>query len=193
MLLLNGLLLGVLFGLALEKSRVFEPGAIVNQLRLKNFLMIKVFLTAVITGIVLLHAGELLGLFTIPSPKATDYGENMIGGLIFGVGMYLAGACPGTVLAQLGTGYRDAFFILVGGLFGVGIYGLWEPEITSFVNTGSQGKIVLADLLKDMPALVEVSSLHIAIGLCVLFAGVLYGLESWKSWQQEQGKHYDVN
>ena len=50
--ILIGLATGIVFGLALEKSRVFEPGVIVGQMQLKNFLMLKIFLAAVITGLI---------------------------------------------------------------------------------------------------------------------------------------------
>ena len=46
--------MGIVFGFALEKSRVFEPGVIVGQMQLRNFIMLKVFLTAVATGAVVL-------------------------------------------------------------------------------------------------------------------------------------------
>ena len=49
-----GLAMGAVFGIALEKSRVFEPGAIVSQMQLRTFLMLKIFLSAVITGLVVL-------------------------------------------------------------------------------------------------------------------------------------------
>ena len=45
-----GLLMGAVFGIALEKSRVFEPGMIVGQMQLRNFIMLKIFLTAVAIG-----------------------------------------------------------------------------------------------------------------------------------------------
>ena len=50
--ILIGLATGIVFGLALEKSRVFEPGVIVGQMQLKNFLMLKIFVAAVITGLI---------------------------------------------------------------------------------------------------------------------------------------------
>jgi hypothetical protein len=46
--------MGALFGVKLEKSRVFGPGAIVSLMQLRTFLMLKIFLTAVITGLVVL-------------------------------------------------------------------------------------------------------------------------------------------
>ena len=52
--ILTGVLMGIVFGFALEKSRVFEPGIIVGQMQLRNFIMLKIFLTAVATGAVVL-------------------------------------------------------------------------------------------------------------------------------------------
>ena len=63
-----GVLMGVVFGVALEKSRVFEPGMIVGQMQLRNFIMLKVFLTAVATGAVVLAVMNGFGYVKI-SPK----------------------------------------------------------------------------------------------------------------------------
>ena len=49
-----GLATGIVFGFALEKSRVFEPGIIVGQMQLRSFIMLKIFLAAVVTGLVAL-------------------------------------------------------------------------------------------------------------------------------------------
>ena len=68
-----GLLMGVVFGFALEKSRVFEPGIIVGQMQLRNFIMLKVFLAAVATGAVVLAALNGFGYVKL-APKAALYG-----------------------------------------------------------------------------------------------------------------------
>ena len=115
--ILVGLLMGIVFGFALEKSRVFEPGIIVGQMQMRNFIMLKVFLTAVATGAVVLAALNGFGLVKL-QPKAALYAADIVGGVILGVGIALAGACPGTTLAQVGVGYRDALFTLVGGVIG---------------------------------------------------------------------------
>ena len=109
--ILTGLLMGVVFGFALEKSRVFEPGIIVGQMQLRNFIMLKVFLTAVATGAVVLAVLNGFGFVKL-QPKAALYAADIVGGLILGAGIALAGACPGTTLAQIGVGYRDAIFTL---------------------------------------------------------------------------------
>src|SRR6202162_5000828 len=112
-----GIAMGIVFGFALEKSRVFEPGIIVGQMQMRNFIMLKVFLTAVATGAVVLAVLNGLGYVKL-QPKAALYAADIVGGLLLGVGITLAGACPGTTLAQIGAGYRDALFTLVGGLAG---------------------------------------------------------------------------
>jgi uncharacterized protein len=67
-----GLLMGVAFGIALEKSRVFEPGMIVGQMQFRNFIMLKVFLTAVATGALVLAALNGFGIVKL-QPKAALY------------------------------------------------------------------------------------------------------------------------
>ncbi|WP_163103969.1 YeeE/YedE thiosulfate transporter family protein, partial [Acinetobacter baumannii] len=73
-----------------------------------------VFLAAVATGAVVLAALNGFGLVKL-QPKAALYAADIIGGLLLGAGISLAGACPGTTLAQVGSGYRDALFTLAGG------------------------------------------------------------------------------
>ena len=143
---LIGVAMGIVFGFALEKSRVFEPGVIVGQMQLRNFIMLKVFLTAVATGAVVLAAMHGFGYVKL-APKAALYGADIIGGLILGAGIALAGACPGTVLAQVGAGYRDAIFTLVGGLGGAVAYSYVEPILSKTFLSSGAGKLVLSDLL----------------------------------------------
>ena len=64
-----GIAMGIVFGFALEKSRVFEPGIIVGQMQLRNFIMLKVFLTAVATGAVVLAVLNGFGYVKL-QPKA---------------------------------------------------------------------------------------------------------------------------
>src|SRR5512139_3636090 len=123
--ILSGLLMGVVFGIALEKSRVFEPGMIVGQMQLRNWIMLKVFLSAVATGAVVLALLNGFGVVKL-QPKAALYAADIVGGLILGPGIALAGACPGTILAQIGAGYRDALFTLVGGIAGAVAYSYVE-------------------------------------------------------------------
>ena len=178
-----GLLMGVVFGFALEKSRVFEPGIIVGQMQLRNFIMLKVFLAAVATGAVVLAVLNGFGYVKL-GPKAALYGADIVGGLILGAGISLAGACPGTTLAQIGAGYRDALFTLVGGLCGAVAYSYAEPTLSkTFLGQGG-GKIIFSDLA-GIPY--WVGALILAGSIVV----ILVALESWKPWRPELGRDVD--
>lgn len=178
-----GLIMGLVFGVALEKSRVFEPGIIVGQMQLTNFIMLKVFLTAVATGAVVLAALNGLGIVPL-YPKAALYAADVIGGLLLGTGIALAGACPGTVLAQVGAGYRDALFTLAGGLCGAIAFSYAEPTLRGWLLGGGGGKITFADL-SGIPYWI------LALGLAAVLGGVLVALERWRPWNDELGRELD--
>jgi uncharacterized membrane protein YedE/YeeE len=179
--IITGLLMGVIFGIALEKGRVFEPGMIVGQFQLRNFTMLKMFLSAIATTLVvigILHAIGLVHLY----PKATLYPATILGGLTFGAGMALAGACPGTVFAQIGAGYRDAWAVAAGALLGAIAYGYAAP-ILSRLSSGP-GKITLADVA-GLPFL----ALALAVAVAIVIA--LFVLEKWRPWRNDLGRDYD--
>lgn len=145
-MILIGIAMGMIFGFALEKSRVFEPGIIVGQMQLRNFIMLKVFLTAVATGAVALAAMHGFGFVKL-APKAALYAADVTGGLLLGAGIALAGACPGTVMAQVGAGYRDAIFTLVGGIGGAIVYSYAEPSLSKTFLASGGGRLILSDVL----------------------------------------------
>ncbi|MBI3517015.1 MAG: YeeE/YedE family protein, partial [Proteobacteria bacterium] len=144
-----GLAMGTLFGIALEKSRVFEPGVIVGQMQLRNFIMLKVFLSAVATGLALLALLHGLGATSL-YPKATLVGADLLGGVLLGIGITLAGACPGTVAAQIGAGYKDAWLTLGGGLIGALAFTYAEPALEPVLLSGGPGKLTL-DVVTGFP------------------------------------------
>ena len=178
-----GLLMGIVFGFVLEKSRVFEPGLIVGQMQLRNFTMLKVFLTAVITGLVLI--GIMHGFFGGKlHPKALMYGANILGGLMLGAGITLAGGCPGTVLAQIGAGYKDSWLVLLGGIGGALTFGYLEPTLKPVLLSGGPGKLTL-DAVTGVPFWM------LAFGFALLLVIVLVALEKWRPWQADLGDNHD--
>jgi hypothetical protein len=178
-----GLTMGIVFGLALEKSRVFEPGIIVGQMQLRNFIMLKVFLTAVATGAVVLAVLNGFGIVKL-QPKAALYAADIVGGLILGMGIALAGACPGTTLAQIGAGYHDALFTLLGGLSGAVAYSYLQPTLSGTVLASGDGKIILTDLI-GAPYWAG------ALALAAVIVVVLMVLERWRPWRRELGRNFD--
>ncbi|MBL8836927.1 MAG: YeeE/YedE family protein [Alphaproteobacteria bacterium] len=180
--ILTGLAMGLVFGFALEKSRVFEPGVIVGQMQMRNFTMLKIFLAAVVSGLVVLAALQGFGYVRLV-PKATIYGADIVGGLILGAGIALAGACPGTVLAQIGAGYRDAWATLVGGLLGALVYSYLDPTLAPMV-AGGPGRLTF-DILFGLPFAVA------ALVFAAILVGLLVVLEAWRPWRSELGANFD--
>jgi len=181
--ILVGIAMGIVFGFALEKSRVFEPGMIVGQMQMKNFIMLKVFLTAVATGAVVLAALNGFGYVKL-SPKPALYSADIVGGLILGAGITLAGACPGTTLAQIGAGYRDALFTLIGGLAGAVAFSYAQPTLSKTFLAQGGGKIIFSDLI-------GVPYWMAALALAAVLVVVLAALEAWRPWRAELGSDVD--
>ncbi|XP_025084332.1 uncharacterized protein LOC112558218 [Pomacea canaliculata] len=128
------LVLGWAFGVALEKSRVFEPKSIRLQMVFERWIMLKMFLTAVATGHLVLGVMSLIPICKsrlelaeeeyLCCLKKKGIITSCLGPFLLGVGMTLAGACPGMVLAQVGAWVPNSIFTLLGCLLGALLYGL---------------------------------------------------------------------
>jgi uncharacterized protein len=178
-----GVTMGMVFGFALEKSRVFEPGIIVGQMQLRNFIMLKVFLTAVATGAVVLAVLNGLGYVKL-QPKVAAYAADAVGGLLLGAGISLSGACPGTALAQIGAGYRDALFTLVGGLIGAVAFSYAQPMLAKTFLVQGGPKLIFSDLV-GVPYWIG------ALVLAAVIVVILIALEAWAPWRSELGNDVD--
>ncbi len=176
-----GLAMGIVFGIALEKGRVFEPGIIIGQFQLRSWLLIKMFMSAIATTMVVVAVLYGSGLISL-HVKPAIFPATILGGLLFGVGMALTGACPGTVLAQVGAGYKDAWAILTGGILGAMAYGYLEPTLAP-LNSGP-GEITLADVI-------GVPFWLLALIMAVLIAVILFFLEKWRPWREDLGLDHD--
>jgi len=181
--ILLGLAMGAVFGFLLEKARVFEPAVILGQFQLRNFLMLRVFLAAVTAGLLILAVLVGFGWASLV-PKATLPVADLLGGLVLGVGIALAGACPGTVLAQIGAGYRDAWLTLAGGIAGALAFTYAEPALRPFIDAAGQGKLTLDKVT-------GIGFVPLAIGFAVVLAAALWGLERWRPWRAELGEEAD--
>jgi uncharacterized membrane protein YedE/YeeE len=85
------LLLGGFFGFSLNKAGLTKYHKIVNVFRLTDMAVLKFMMTALVVAMIGLYGLRGLGLITFPAVPATYVVGNLIGGLIFGVGMALTG------------------------------------------------------------------------------------------------------
>jgi len=164
------LLLGVVFGFALNKAGLTKYHKIVNQFRLNDMAVLKFMLTALVVAMLGLYPLYALGVINFPTVPATYVVGNLVGGLIFGVGMALAGFCPGTCVAGAGEGKVDYLLPgILGFLTGAVIYGLTYdkvfPKISAIANYGN---VTLPELWHISP--------YLAILVFTIMALVLFYL-----------------
>jgi uncharacterized protein len=166
-----GFLFGIVFGFLLQKGGVTKYDVILGQLLLTDFTVVKIMLSAVVTGMIGLHLMKSLGWMRL-DPKSGSWGKSAIGGLIFGLGFALLGYCPGTIAAAIGNGYLDA---AVGGLAGI-LLGSW---LFAAVYPRFRDGILTRGYFGDMtlPKLLKVSDWVVIVPLSALIVLLLYLIE----------------
>lgn len=131
---LKYLVAGVLFGILLVKSEVISWFRIQEMFRLQSFHMYGVIGSAVVTGIISIWLIKKFNIKTIYgekieiSPKKFNKGQ-IYGGLLFGFGWALTGACPGPIYAQIGTGATVIIVTLLSAIAGTWVYGLLRDKL----------------------------------------------------------------
>lgn len=168
-----GFLFGVAFGFLLQKGGVTRFDVIVNQLLLKDFTVVKVMLSAVVVGMIGVHAMKGMGWVNL-HPKSGSWGQNVPGGLIFGVGFALLGYCPGTAMGAAGQGSMDALFGGVAGIvIGSGLFAaLYSWLRDRVLNRGDFGTLTLPEILR-------VNRWVVIAPICVGMILLLMGIEVW--------------
>jgi len=169
--LILGLAIGLCFGFLLQKGGATTYDVIIGQLLLTDFTVVKIMLSAVLTGMVGVHLLRSLGLAQL-HPKPGSLGSSAVGGLIFGVGFGVLGYCPGTVAGAVGQGALDALFGGVAGiLIGAGLFAAAYPKLqNTILSKGDFGELTLPQLLKVDPWVVVVP-------VALMIAGLLYLIE----------------
>lgn len=128
------LLAGVLFGIIALKSEIISWYRIQEMFRLHSFHMYGVIGSAVVTGafsvwlIKRFHIKTLQGEEVMFPQKKFNWGQ-VIGGLIFGLGWAITGACPGPLFAQIGSGALVIMVTLLSAIAGTYVYGLLQKKL----------------------------------------------------------------
>lgn len=147
MQLIYGLVTGVIFGFLLQKGQVLRYDRQLGALRLIDFTIVKFMLSAILVAMLGVYVLRDIGVVTL-SIKSTGIGDNVIGGIIFGIGWAILGYCPGTAAGALGEGRWDAVFGLLGMIVGAALYAEIYPLMkASILKWGSLGKITLPGIL----------------------------------------------
>jgi len=117
-----GLIAGIFLGFLLQKSRLAHFDTIINQFLLQDFTFIKIMLIAVIFGASLIHVINYVDLPVIFHIKEFSIFALVIGATLVGIGVAILGYTPATSIAAAGQGSRDAWWGILGMLFGAALY-----------------------------------------------------------------------
>jgi uncharacterized membrane protein YedE/YeeE len=131
---LKYILPGLLFGVILVKSQVLSWFRIQEMFRLQSFHMYGIIGSAIAVGMISVLLIKRLHLKTIQGetvliPDKKFHWGNVYGGLIFGFGWAITGACPGPIFAQIGSGYLVTIVTLLSALAGTWIYGRFREKL----------------------------------------------------------------
>ena len=128
------LVFGIVFGIVLTKAEVISWFRIQEMFRFQSFHMYGIIGSAVVVGAISILILKRFNVKTIngatinypikPFNKAA-----IIGGILFGLGWALTGACPGPIFALIGNGYSVFLVTLFFALFGVWVYGLLQEKL----------------------------------------------------------------
>lgn len=172
--LINGLIIGMLFGFLLQKGGVGRYATIIKQFLLQDMTVLKIMLSAIISGGIVLYGSWMFGFIETLPLKSSTYAHALIGGLLFGIGMSLVGYCPGTALAALGEGALDALGALGGMFIGGILFTMTFPLITPYLArfTATQ---------ETLPSLLHVHALF----FFGTFIAILFFIEKWYPYKKQ--------
>ena len=128
------LIIGIVFGIILIKSEVISWFRIQEMFRLQSFHMYGVIGSAVVTGMISIQLIKRFNIKTLSGEKIElpqkKFNKGQIyGGLLFGFGWALTGACPGPMFAQIGSGALVVLVALFSAIAGTWVYGLIREKL----------------------------------------------------------------
>ncbi|WP_346858766.1 YeeE/YedE thiosulfate transporter family protein [uncultured Draconibacterium sp.] len=142
------ILIGVAFGFILEASGFSSSRNLAGVFYGYNFVVLRVFFTALIVAMVGIMYFDYLGwldlskIFILP----TFLTPMIVGGVIMGFGFIIGGYCPGTSFTGIAIGKLDAVFFTVGLYLGIFAFSLAYPLFGDFFTSGAMGNVTLTDV-----------------------------------------------
>ncbi len=129
------LILGILFGVVMDKSEAISWYRIQEMFRFDSFHMYGIIGSALIAGIILVQFVKRNQLKTIEGhlinikEKDLSISRYLGGGIVFGLGWALSGACPGPMFILLGSGYSVLLVLIASAILGTFTYGLLRKKL----------------------------------------------------------------
>lgn len=132
---LSYLFIGIVFGITMYKSEAASWFRIYEMFKFDSFHMYGIIGSALFIGVVLVQLIKRLPIksfygerIVFPS-KTRSFSRYMYGGIIFGLGWALAGACPGPMFTLIGAGYVPILVVILFSVLGTFLYGLLRSRL----------------------------------------------------------------
>jgi len=128
------LIAGIIFGIILVKAEVISWFRIQEMFRFQSFHMYGIIGSAIVVGMISILLIKKFKIKTFSgeeikiAPKQFSKG-NIIGGLLFGFGWAMAGACPGPLYALIGSGLPIVIVVLLSAILGTYVYGVVRDKL----------------------------------------------------------------
>ena len=129
------LFIGIVFGIVMYKSEAASWFRIYEMFQFKAFHMYGIIGSAVVLGILVIQVikrfkiKSFFGEQIIIAPKEKSVKRYIIGGILFGLGWALAGACPGPMFTLVGAGFSPILVVIISAVFGTYIYGVFKDKL----------------------------------------------------------------
>lgn len=129
------LFIGILFGITMFKSEAASWFRIYEMFKFQSFHMYGIIGSALFIGVIVVQSIKRFNFKSFNgesihfNPKAKGFSRYMFGGIIFGLGWALAGACPGPMFTLVGAGYMPILIVILTALLGTFLYGLLKDNL----------------------------------------------------------------
>lgn len=129
------IVLGVIFGITMYKAETASWFRIVEMFQFQSFHMYGFIGSALAIGVIAMqiikrkNAKDVDGNAIIINPKDKSVSRYLFGGISFGLGWALIGACPGPIFVLLGAGTYSIIIVILAALTGTWLYGILKDKL----------------------------------------------------------------
>src|SRR5262245_59297221 len=137
LLYVSALVTGLVFGYVIQRGGFCLTRAISNAVLTGDMTILRAYVLALLVAMLGVQVLETTALVEIPI-RPLHWVANLVGGVLFGVGMVISGGCSGSTWYRLGEGAVGAAVILLGFAIGattVGV-GILAPVRTAIQRIG---------------------------------------------------------
>lgn len=129
------IVLGVIFGITMYKAETASWFRIVEMFQFQSFHMYGFIGSALVIGVIVTqmikrkNLKDVDGKTIVINPKDKSIKRYLFGGIAFGLGWALIGACPGPIFVLLGAGTYSIIIVILAALTGTWLYGILKDKL----------------------------------------------------------------